>query len=162
MASYNDHLTQVRKNLLFLEKINKLCPEHIDWQITTCFYVAVHMVDAHIASTANLHYRTHKEVEIALNPFPENSNPAQINKTAWLAYKKLRNLSRKSRYLLSDKWNDLENAGFANEKDFSKAIFNLDNLFVYFKDKYDLNISTTTLKFTSSYQNSTFAYFKGI
>ncbi len=146
MASFQEHLNQAKSNLEFLGKINTCCNTHWDWQVTTCYYVCVHFVNAHIAETANLHYRTHKQVEEAINPF--NSIPiASIDEQTWVAYKSLRNLSRRSRYLISEKENDRDTGGrYTHDMHFRKAVIQLDNILLYFSKKYTISIPITELK----------------
>ena len=73
MANFADHIAQAQKNLQFLQEISgKLSTQYWDWNVTVCYYVAVHLVNSHIASTTNQHYRKHEEVSKALNPNKSN------------------------------------------------------------------------------------------
>lgn len=146
MASFQEHLIQANSNLEFLGKINSFCNIYWDWQVTTCYYIGVHFVNAHIAKTADLHYRTHKQVEEAINPY--NSIPiSNVDEETWIAYKSLRNLSRRSRYLISEKETDNgTNARFTHDNHFRKAVLQLDNILNYFSDKYNIPIPKTKLE----------------
>ena len=67
MAAQADHFTQAQRNLQFLGSINNHQNEYTDWQVTVCFYTALHLVNAHLA-TFVLHYRTHEEIKNAIVP----------------------------------------------------------------------------------------------
>jgi hypothetical protein len=160
LASFEEHLNQAKSNLVFLDKINVSCNVHWDWQVTTCFYVCVHLVNAHIAKTANLHYRTHKHIEESLTPFNELSI-TKVDEETYAAYKSLRNLSRRSRYLISDKETDsTDRACFTYDKHFRKAVIQLDNLMVYFSNKYKFSISETELQCIDFRPSDSFVFFK--
>jgi hypothetical protein len=85
MASFNEHVSQARKNLSVLEKVNQVIPDTWDWQITIGFYSALHLANAHIAKKINAHYRTHGKVGEALNPYIR-LNPSAMEEDAYLAY----------------------------------------------------------------------------
>ena len=128
MADFNQHIKQAKSNLTFLSKINKSCNEHWDWQVTTCFYVAVHL--------ANAHFRTHSEVKTALNPTVQIS-ATKFNESEYLSYVKLMNLSRRARYLCHDKPSNKDSAAFfTHDVHLNKALKNLDNLLVFFATEY--------------------------
>ena len=44
MASFDEHIAQAKCILGFLEKINGIGDNFIDWQVTTNFYVSVHLI----------------------------------------------------------------------------------------------------------------------
>ena len=68
MASYEEHIFQVQSNLKFLQEISSgLTEQYWDWNVTVCFYAGVHLINSHIASTTNLHYRRHDEVSVAIS-----------------------------------------------------------------------------------------------
>ena len=115
MATFNEHISQAKKNLSFLEKINSECNDYWDWQVTTCFYVAVHLANAHISEKSNIHYRTHVDVKHALNPEIQLSI-TKFSDENYTAYVKLMNLSRRARYLCHDNTNNknAENAYFTH------------------------------------------------
>lgn len=75
MATFDEHISQAKKNLLFLESINIHCKQFYDWQVTVCFYSCLHFVNAHL-SKFDLQYRKHKDVKDALNPF--SLSPAKL------------------------------------------------------------------------------------
>lgn len=145
MASFDDHITQAKRNIEFLGSVNKTYTSYWDWQTTIAYYTAVHLVNAHIASKANLHYRTHEEVSIVLNPFNKLS-PCALPEGIYTAYINLQWLSRRSRYLINDKrgGNDAD-AFFTSDRHFSKAIRHLDILLVFIKNTYAISFDKTYL-----------------
>ena len=76
MASFDDHISQAKGNLTFLTGVNLNFNSNWDWQVTICFYVAVHLMNGHLAKKANLHYRTHNDVKNGINPH----NPTAVYK----------------------------------------------------------------------------------
>lgn len=93
MASFDSHILQAKNNLDFLLAINLINNINWDWQVTIAYYVGVHIVNAHIIGTSNMHYRAHHEVKNELY------NDAEIPEDIYLAYAKLEGLSRRARYL---------------------------------------------------------------
>ena len=158
MAAASDHISQAKKNLATLETLNACTPDSWDWEITMCFYTAVHIVNAHIVNTANAHYRTHMNVANALNPH----NVASISKIdldAYLAYKKLEGLSRRARYLCHQNPNNQDTRSFfTDERHFSRAIKHLDKVMKYFDDRYSINFPTINIT-CPRLSGQTFNYF---
>lgn len=145
MASYSEHLGQARANLDFLKSTNFNSNDKWDWQVTICFYIAVHLVNAHIANKANQHYRTHDQVKQALNPY----NPLSICKLSeksYIAFEKLQNLSRRSRYLCNDNLADRDIKAFLTyDRHLTKALNNLDILMHYISAEYTENFHPISL-----------------
>ena len=141
MASYESHIEQAKKNIVFLSQTYSINSNFWDWQITISFYIGVHILNAHLAKSADLHYRTHEAVKNAINPY----NPLALHnipEDIYLSYAKLEGLSRRSRYLCHDDYsNKGTNAFFTYEKHFAKAVKALDKIILYFNIKYDLNIN---------------------
>lgn len=137
-----------------LEKLNNGVSDSIDWQVTTCFYTAVHIMNAHLAKIEDLHYKTHDEVDRALNPF--SLHKSKLDKEHYLAYEKLRNLSRRSRYLCHDDPNLRGNnsQGFTtDERHLAKAIKNLDILLTFCSVIHEVKfprVKITCSKFSAS------------
>ena len=137
MASFADHITQAKRNLNFLEEISKnLSKQYWDWNVTVCYYVAVHLVNCHIASVSDQHYRKHEEVSKALNPFIALSL-TKVPENVYTAYNNLQNLSRRSRYLISDSLkNRSEDANLTYDKHFKRALGHLDTIIDYIMTNY--------------------------
>jgi hypothetical protein len=147
LASFDNHIQQVKKNLSFLEQTNALKTEFWDWQVTITFYVGVHLVNAHLASVADLHYRTHEHVKNEINPHNPDT-PYSFPEAVYLDYAKLEGLSRRSRYLCHDSpdMKDNKNAHFTFDKHFAKAVKCLDRLLAYFNTTYGLGIKNISVK----------------
>lgn len=139
MASFDEHIAQAKKNLNFLNDVNQNIPSSWDWQVTVCFYTAVHLVNAHLANKASLHYRSHSEVNNALNPFNIVSI-TKFNEREYTAYIKLQGLARRARYLCHQE-HDNHDMGchITFDKHFAKAVKNLDILIDFFKTEYGLS-----------------------
>ena len=106
MASFDSHILQAKNNLDFLLAINLINNINWDWQVTIAYYVGVHIVNAHIIGTSNMHYRAHHEVKNVL--YNDSSIPEDI----YLAYAKLEGLSRRARYLISEDSNNHSQSWF--------------------------------------------------
>ena len=145
MASFEEHINQTKKNLSFLESVNQTIKNNFDWQVTICFYSAVHIVNAHIAKIADLHYRSHEDVNKAINPANQIS-PAKLDEDNYLAYMKLQNLSRRARYLCHDKpSNRSEEAFLTHDVHLKKALKHLDKLISFVNSEYKVKIASRSL-----------------
>lgn len=91
MADFSNHVARASENLRFIEKLN-IIPQQWDWKVTTGFYVAVHLVNAHLARVGNLHFRQHKQVEDAISP-QSVLVTARLPENVYVAYRILKNLS---------------------------------------------------------------------
>ena len=142
MATFDEHIIQAKRNLIFLSETNLKNQSFWDWQVTISYYVAVHLLNAHLAKTANLHYRTHEDVKNAINPY----NPLAICKVdieIYLCYAKIEGLSRRARYLCHDDTkNYSQDNHFTYDKHFAKTIKKLDIIVSYFANLYSLNFTT--------------------
>ena len=135
MASFENHLQQAKNNLLFLKEINDKS-KYFDWQVTACFYTAVHLVNAHLAKCADLHYKTHEETKLAINP-DNKLSLCKIEEEVFDKYVSLEKLSRRARYLCNDNSeHDKVNSYLTYEKHVSKAISRLNSFMNYFNKKY--------------------------
>lgn len=144
MPQFADHIKQARHNLNFLAQINSGKYECIDWQVTTCFYVALHLVNAHLAKH-NMQYRSHNKVKEALNPAIDLSF-TKLPEDEYVAYVSLQNLSRRSRYLVNDKDINSDKVSITYEKHLAKAIRHLDRLLSYFSENYNLSIEKIQMR----------------
>jgi hypothetical protein len=159
LATFDEHINQAKKNLRFLASINSNCNEFWDWQVTTCFYIAVHLANAHIAKTSNLHYRTHVDVKNALNPEVQISL-SKLPEENYLAYVKLMNLSRRARYLCHENPSNSEmNSGFFTyDVHLTKAIKNLDKLLIFMESKHNLSFDKSSIRCISLTESTTFFF----
>ncbi len=146
MASFLEHIEHAKKNISFLNLINNSHNSFWDWQTTISYYVAVHLINAHLANCADLHYRSHEDVRLAINPFNQMST-CKLPEKIYLAYTNLQLLSRRSRYLVSDKKGNMTtDACFTSDKHFAKAVRHLDILMSFMKSKYpDIEFEVSTI-----------------
>ena len=146
MASFDEHISQVKRNLLFLEEVNKSVSNSDDWQVTTCFYVAVHLVNAHLSHFGS-QYRKHVDVNYALNP-EVSTSITKVPEPVYLAYIKLQNLSRRARYLCNDSPGRAgdERAFLTYTKHVAKAIRHLNTLITFFAEKYGVRFERVKIK----------------
>ena len=146
MANFSDHIFQSRKNLSFLQEINCLSENYWDWNVTVCYYVAVHLVNSHIASVSNLHYRKHEEVSNALNPYVSLSL-TKVPETVFTAYSQLQNLSRRSRYLISENMaNRSIDANITYDKHFKRALVHLETLLIFVESTYSQKFEKISIR----------------
>lgn len=144
MPNFSEHIHQVERNLVFLVNINSSVNDCKDWQVTVCFYSALHLINAHL-SKFSLQYRSHVDVKDALNPY----NPlaiAKLPETEYVSYTALQALSRRSRYLINVNNIDAANALLIYDPHLRKAIRHLDVLLSFFENKYGLNYPDISLK----------------
>jgi len=74
--------------------LNTKTPTYIDWEITSLFYSALHMVDSYCDKNQMAPPRNHRErIEFIKNNLPSSYSP----------YKKLFDLSTKSRYVIGNR-----------------------------------------------------------
>ncbi len=113
-------------------------------RVTVCFYSALHFINAHL-SIFNLQFRKHKDAKAALNPY--SKSPAKIPPDEYSAYISLQSLSRRSRYLVNEKDDNLNSptAFFTYDKHLEKALRHLDKLAYYFTNKYRFDINSVKL-----------------
>lgn len=134
MAGFLAHVAQAKSNLDFLVSLNHI-PNKWDWKVTASFYVAVHLMNAYLAERANMHYRTHKQVEDAIAP-TANIEVMRVDGDTFASYMALKNLSRRSRYICNSDGSDMEQAQITVDKHFKKALHHLDVLLTWFSKTY--------------------------
>lgn len=143
MPTFDSHLTQAKKNLDFLSKVDSI-PEFWDWKVTISFYVAVHLVNSHIAKITGSTFRTHEQVYQALNP--KSNRPTKISLDPFFAYEKLKMYSRQSRYLIEDKASKhTQVAKLTYSVHYKKSIHHLNTLLEYFARNYNIEFSKMTI-----------------
>ncbi|MFT5915080.1 MAG: hypothetical protein ACJAWV_004383 [Flammeovirgaceae bacterium] len=104
------------------------------------------MANAHLARKANLHYRTHADVDNALN-FAQTMSICRFSERNYLAYRKLQNLSRRSRYLVNDNLNDgSSEVKFTHSIHLSKALSHLNTLMKFIEEEYAITFDITEIK----------------
>jgi len=147
MANFESRIECVKRNLNFLQSVNEHSNEYWDWQVTISFYVSVHLVNAHLDKKADLHYKTHDKVDLALN-FANKLSPCRLSEANYLSFRKLRNLSRHSRYLINDDPKNTEDGrGYLTyDRHLTKAIKALDDLMKYVNSEYHEDLPKMEIK----------------
>jgi hypothetical protein len=132
VAKHDEHIAQAKRNLSFLCAINGNVKDCIDWQVTVCFYTALHLVNAHL-SKYGLQYRKHKDVNNALNSY-NNTSPARLPNDEFICYSALQSLSRRSRYLVNERDGklDSDSAALTYDRHLARALRHLDKLIIHF------------------------------
>jgi len=97
-----------------------------------------------------MQYRKHVDVKDALNPKNQISvtKGSALPDNEYLAYNKLQSLSRRSRYLVNEKDNNLNSdlASLTYEIHLNRALKHLNTLIVFFKRKYTIEFPNISLK----------------
>ena len=164
MASFSEHIEHAKKNVVFLSTINSTIEESWDWQVTVCFYTALHLINAHIVQKSNFNYISHGKVDEIINPY-NTVSPAKLGEDIYTSYTKLFQLSRRSRYLLNDNFNrntpreDVLRASFTYSKHLKKAIHHLDLIIHFINVEYSENFPLVDIK-CLDLNGKTFKYFK--
>jgi hypothetical protein len=160
LPSFDAHIKQAKDNLSTLQSFNKAMPDCCDWQVTICFYTALHLVNAHL-SKSGLHYQSHSDVKNALNPYLPISL-TKLPEDEYTSYITLQQLSRRSRYLVSEKDQrkpqDGERACLTHHNHLAKACKHLDKLLQFFANKYAINFDKIELTGTELKLSDKLAY----
>jgi hypothetical protein len=140
MAKFQDHIAQAKSNLKFLETTNRSANNYWDWQVTVAFYVGVHLVNSHLVKKLGFSFYSHNDTLNSIN-FTATLSPAKMSEREYLAYRKLYNLSRRSRYLCMDAdkvktKSDPEIAYITYSKHLEKAINHLEVILKFTKENY--------------------------
>ena len=158
MASFDEHISQVKRNLSFFKTVNST-ENFFDWQATICFYCAVHLVNSRIAKEAGLHYRSHEDVKNAISPY-NTTSICKIDDKTNVAYLALEKISRRARYLCSDSNSNVpEKAFLTYDKHVAKAIRHLNTIMEYFNTQYDLNFEIIKVKNVEIKSSEKLSYF---
>lgn len=148
MPQYQEHINQAKSNLAFLEAINVDKHSHLDWKVTVCYYVAVHLINAHLA-IHKMQFRTHVNVKAAISPKDPESIAAgsALGQAEYVAYVGLQMLSRRSRYLVNEKDNQLasQKAQITYDVHYSKALRHLNVLITYFNTHHNTQINPISI-----------------
>jgi hypothetical protein len=137
MASFSDHILQAEHNLAYLRQIiHQLHPRNLSWEVTVCYYVAVHLVNAHIESQLKVSYQSHDRIKKAL--FYDRHSSARISKQAFDTYNQLTRLSRIARYLF-DSQTALTPVQITQQHRADAELY-LNRLIAYFNGLYALTI----------------------
>ncbi len=162
MAKFEDHINQAKSNLLFLHKINQTANPYWDWQVTVTFYVGVHLINSHLVKKLGFSFYSHSDTLNSIN-FTASLSPAKLPEQEYLAYRKLYNLSRRSRYLCQDadsaKSGDPKVAYLTYSRHLDKAVTHVDILLKYVSTNYSEKFDPLQLELIEI-QNKALKYFK--
>jgi len=144
MVSFEEHLQQAKSNLSALRVM--LDTDHFDWQVTISFYVALHLLSAHMAFQG-VHVSTHKKARDNLLSLAEKNN-VKADSDIFSYYDMLEGLSREARYLHNGESpkNAPVQALFVKHGKASDALRSLNNIMIYFSRKYEADFETTKVK----------------
>lgn len=161
MASFTEHINQAKSNLSMLSHTNKTKNGAWDWQVTMCFYVAVHLINGHIAKRQNLHYRSHKQVKHAISPYKTIPIGTELSDDLYKSYVKLQNLSRRSRYLCQDTDDapETEICYFTYDKHLKRAVAQLDKLMSFIQSEYNVTFDVFDID-CIEIKGHSYSYFK--
>lgn len=139
MASFEDHIAHSKKNFSFLKSISENDKDCFDWQVTVCFYIAVHLINAHLVKTCGSSFFSHKNTMNAISPDSKFVN-ARFPEDQFSSYRALMNLSRRSRYLCNNSDNPMDDGAetvfLTKSKELSKALYHLDVVIQHLEKLY--------------------------
>lgn len=149
MGTFTERITHSKNNLEFLSQVNEKINKRWDWQVTTCFYVALHLINAHIVHKTNKNYLSHNQVSDIINPYSQLS-VAKLDEETYLSYTKLSQLSRRARYLLNENFKkegitDIQPACITYDRHFRKSIHHLDNIINFINKTYNVDFDKNNL-----------------
>ncbi len=150
MGTFKEHIQQSQNNLQFLSKISTTIEDCWDWQVTVCFYSALHLINSHIVHKTSANYLSHSKVEQIINPFNQLS-VAKLDENIYISYIKLFQLSRRSRYLLSENFKkeekaELHTAAATYSKHLKKAIHHLEIIINFIRSEYNVSFPQVEIK----------------
>lgn len=140
MADFLQHIEHAKSNLTFLEHVDKTTINYWDWKVTIAYYVAVHLINAHLHKKCGFTYRTHREVSDAIN-FDNNTAIGKVDETTYVSYTSLNNLSRRSRYLIHESLDKTRTQQcLTYDKHFAKALRHLENIIAYVEKTHNVKL----------------------
>jgi hypothetical protein len=159
MASFESYVAQAKKNIEFFENIHDR-NNFLDWQVTTTYYIAVHLINAHLFKHNGCIYNSHEKVKMYINPHALVKGDWTLDDETYNSYVSLENLSRKSRYLTKVEIKNDNNVYYTKFKDLIKAIDLLDKIMKYFNDKMGIDFDEIHLKIFQSELKRELKFFK--
>lgn len=149
MGNFAEHINHSKSNLDFLQKINCSVNDRWDWQVTTCFYSALHMINAHVVDKTKKNYLSHNQVANMINPF-EPLSVSKLDSDTYASYIKLFHLSRRSRYLLNENFKkggseEIQPISSTYSKHFQKSIYHLDKIMEFINKEYKVSFEIIKL-----------------
>lgn len=134
MPDYQEHENQAQHNLSFLCDVNHRLDKYLDWQVTICFYAALHLINSHLRrSLREVDFATHEIVNNYINPSGRIKD-TRLDEDTYASYRALQTLSRRARYLRNEK--APEKSTFTGDKHLGKAIFHLDKIMLFMQNSH--------------------------
>lgn len=148
MPTFQEHIDQHIHNLDFLSAISIGVGNSLDWQVTVIFYSALHLVNAHLALSGH-HFRNHQDVDLLISP-EGRIRDCRVDPEIYTAYRKLRSLSRISRYLINAETrteppNDISRI---QQRHLARALKQLDKIIGWFIAKPRFSSKKVSVKCT--------------
>lgn len=140
-----------------MEKVNQQLADCWDWQVTICFYVAIHLVNSHLADKLDIHYRRHNEVENAINPYVHS--PVKFPDDEYAAYMGLKSLARRSRYLVHETDVASTKSHFTYDKHLARSIRHLEKIIKYLSGIYTIDIDPIKISCIELKESDNLEYF---
>jgi hypothetical protein len=149
LSLHSIYRAQAEKNLRILEDISREIRSCTEWQITICFYAALHLVKAHLAH-CGFDCGDHTQLFGYLSGEDEKST--EVDSTLFDHYQALYKMSRRARYLFPKGGNPASNssnvAPVFTDQDLFVALGYLSEVMEFSSSKYgdkfrDYEICTT-------------------
>lgn len=90
MPTKAEHVLRSADNIRFFEGLKNLETKKLEWQVTTIFYAALHLVDGRLEKYG-IHPRNHGQRNQEVQNHPDLQ-------PIWRQYERLQKLSRRARY----------------------------------------------------------------
>ncbi|MDR6805584.1 hypothetical protein J2Y45_002107 [Dyadobacter sp. BE34] len=132
----------------------------MDWQVTTCFYAALHLMNGHLSSFGVFH-ATHVQMDNALNPYILTS-PTKLPEDAYVAYRSLSDLSRRSRYLVQvtgGKVIESDRPALIHSVHLARAIRHLDTVIGFYCKAHNAKFDSIKVRCVDLKSSENFNYF---
>ena len=139
MASFRDHISQAEENISFLFQIRTLPDRNLSWEVTVCYYIAVHLMNARIADKLQVTFDNHSDIN--KNLFYDKNSSARIFRKVFITYKELTRLSRISRYLMDPNLKNPSMKIRIEQQDIQNANDYTNTIIAYFNKEYNLQIT---------------------
>lgn len=139
MPDSASHFRQAERNLKVVEWLNSSPNHYWDWQVTTLFYSALHLINGHICETDGGFYNTHSSVQSIIY-YKNTQSKASLPREIGIAYEKLQLLSRKARYLYDPTQPKSDKLQFVGPDGFEKAVNAYETVYRFLSSTYYLGI----------------------
>ena len=140
MATFIDHCNRAKSNHALFIKLNS---ENVflDWQVTACFYCALHLISAHLLKAGSLRCKNHSAIEKHIN-FQNSNSSYRLSEDDFVSYANLYMLSKRARYMSCEKDGvALDDVTYhISDKHIARAVRDLNRIIVCFENIYSQNL----------------------